>query len=99
DGVAARALAAAVFVAQGDGRRVDKAPYRAVPCDRFYLHGFAVDDAHPGHTELSRSHGDAAGIAKQLIPAVHANDGQVDSAQHCVDATGLCELSFTLAPL
>src|SRR6266513_1116690 len=47
----------------------------------------------------SASHGDAARIAKQLIPGLRAHDGRVDSAQHRVDAAELGQLSFVLAPL
>ena len=61
--------------------------------------GFAVDYAHPGHAELSGSNGDAARIAKQLVPTVHAHDRRVDAAQHRVDAAELRDLAFVLAPL
>src|SRR5258708_21064097 len=84
---------------QGERCGVEESPYVAVPGDRFHPHGLAVDDAHPGHAELSRPHGDAAHIAKQFVPAVHADNGQIDSAQHCVDAAELRELAFMLAPL
>src|SRR6267378_2451212 len=84
---------------EGDRHMVEEAPYLAVPGDRFYLHGSAVDDTCPGHAELPGSHGDAARISKQLIPAVRADDRRVDSAQHCLDAAELCDLSFVLAPL
>src|SRR6267378_2017062 len=83
----------------GKRRIFQETTYLAVPGDRLYSHGFAVDDARPGHAELSGSHSDAAGIAKQLIPAVHAHDSGVDSAQHRVDTAELYELLFTLAPL
>src|SRR6266700_5339233 len=84
---------------QGERRIVEEAAYLAVPRDRLHPHGFAVDHAHPGHAELSGPHGDAARIAEQLIPAAHAHDSRVDSAQHRVDAGELYQLSFTLAPL
>src|SRR2546430_522837 len=83
----------------GKRRIVEVAPYLAVPGDRFHLHGFAVDDAHPGHAELSGSNGDAARIAKQLVPAVHAHDRRVDPSQNRVDAAELRDLAFVLAPL
>src|SRR5207249_6944829 len=82
----------------GDRRIVEEASYLAVRGDRYYLHGLAVDDAHPGHAELSGSHGDAARIAKKLVPAVRAHDSRVDSAQHCVDTTEPRELSLLFAP-
>src|SRR5258706_493690 len=83
----------------GERRIVEEAPYLAVPGDRYYPHGLAVEDAHPGHAELPGPYGDAARIAKKLVPAVRAHDSRVDSAQHCVDTTEPHEFSLLLAPL
>ena len=72
--------------------------FRACRGDRLDLHRAAVDDAYPGHLELTLLDRDQAGFPEELIAIAHTHDERVDAAQNRVHARQPPDLFSSFSP-